>query len=378
MNTNGAIKLIMLHVPTSICNLRCHYCYLGQRKEAYQGLQAPMEYTPEQVARALSVERMGGVCFINSCASGETLLTKDIDLYYKALVKEGHYLEIVTNLTITPMIDKILSWDSTLLRRVEFKCSFHYLELKRNKLLDVFAGNVKRIWAAGASANIEITPSDELIPYIDDVKAFSMEYFGALPHLTIARDDRTKNIVKLTGLSDEEYRETWEQFGSDFWQYKMEIFGKKQRGFCYAGLWSLYVNIANGNASACYYKPLGNIFKDPAQPIPFKPIGHCPIAHCYNGHAYMTFGLIPDATEIGYGDIRNRVKEDGTEWLQPELRDFFNSKLKDSNEQWPVTKKCVYLLRTKAEENLAMIDRWGKKKEKEVKGRMKRFLRFIQ
>ncbi len=378
MNAIGVKRLIMLSVPTSICNFRCHYCFLNQRKEAYQGLQAPMEYTPEQVARALSVERMGGICFINSCAPGETLLTKNIDLYFKALVEEGHYLEIVTNLTITPMIEKILSWDRTLLKRVEFKCSFHYLELKRNKLLEVFASNVKKIWGAGASVNIEITPSDELIPYIEEVKAFSMEHFGALPHLTIARDDRTKNIAKLTKLSDEAYREIWGQFESDFWKYKMEIFGKKQKGFCYAGLWSLYVNIANGNASACYFKPLGNIFNDPTQPIPFKPVGRCPIAHCYNGHAYMTFGLIPDATEIGYGDIRNRIKIDGTEWLQPDLRDFFNSKLKDNNKQWSRVKKVAYLYRIKAKENISMVDKWGRKKSIKIKKHVRWLFRFIK
>ena len=367
MNTIGVKKLIMLHVPTTVCNFRCHYCYLGQRKEAYQGMQAPMEYTPEQVARALSVKRMGGVCFINSCADGETLLTKDIDLYFKAVVEEGHYLEIVTNLTITPMIDKILSWDKNLLKRVEFKCSFHYLELKRTKLLNVFASNVKKIWDSGASVNIEITPSDELIPYIEEVKSFSMEHFGALPHLTIARDDRTKDIVKLTQLSDEEYQEIWGQFESGFWNYKMEIFGKKQEGFCYAGLWSLYVNIANGNAKACYYKSLGNIFEDPTKPIPYKPIGRCPIAHCYNGHAFMTFGLIPDATEIGYGDIRNRVKEDGTEWLQPDLRVFFNTKLKDNNKQWSDVKKHIYLFSLKTEEKIILIDRRGRKAIKRIK-----------
>ncbi len=375
MNAIRVKRLIMLHVPTSICNFRCHYCYLGQKAQAYKGLQARMEYSPEQVSRALSVERMGGVCFINSCAEGETLLTKDIDLYYKALVKEGHYIEIVTNLTITPMIEKILSWDRSLLRRVEFKCSFHYLELKRNRLLDVFAANVKKIWDAGASANIEITPSDELVPYIEEVKAFSMEHFGALPHLTIARDDRTNDIVKLTKFSDKEYRETWEQFDSGFWNYKMQIFGKRQEGFCYAGEWSLFVNIANGEAKACYYKSLGNIFKDPTKPIPYQPIGRCPIAHCYNGHAFMTFGLIPGATEIGYGDIRNRVREDGSEWLQPELRDFFNSKLNESNKEWPKVKKCAFLFRTKAEEDAVLIGRWGQKAGKIVKKHIKRFLR---
>lgn len=111
---------------------------------------------------------------MNFCADGETLLTKDIDLYIKALVQEGHYAEIVTNLSVNKMLEKILTWDKELLSRVEFKCSFHYLELKKKGLLQRFADNVKKIWENGASANIEVTPTDELIPYIDELKTFSM------------------------------------------------------------------------------------------------------------------------------------------------------------------------------------------------------------
>ena len=48
-------RLIMLQVPTSICNFRCHYCYLAQRDIAYQGEQAQMKYSPTQVAAALRV-----------------------------------------------------------------------------------------------------------------------------------------------------------------------------------------------------------------------------------------------------------------------------------------------------------------------------------
>lgn len=101
-------------------------------------------YTPEQVAKALSVKRLGGVCFINFCADGETLLLKKFDEYVYSLVKEGHYAEIVTNCTITPMSDKILSFEKEVLKRIEFKCSFHYLELKKKGLLSLFAENVKK------------------------------------------------------------------------------------------------------------------------------------------------------------------------------------------------------------------------------------------
>lgn len=325
-------KLLLFSIPMSICNFRCHYCYLAQRPESYQGVQPEMKYTPEQVAKALSVERVGGTAYMNFCADGETLLVKDIDLYIKALVSLGHYAEIVTNLTIAPMLDRILQWEPELLKRVEFKCSFHYLELKKKNLLSVFAEHVHRIWRAGASANIEITPSDELIPYIPEVKRFSMEQFGALPHLTIARDDRTHSIDYLTKLPQPEYCAAWSQFDSSFWEYKRTIFGKKQTDFCYAGAWSLYIDLTTGMAMPCYGgNSLGDVFAHPERPLPEAAIGRCPFAHCYNGHMFLTLGLIPGATDVGYGDIRSRVKQDGTEWLQPEMKAFLNTKLQDSN-----------------------------------------------
>lgn len=340
-------KVLLFRIPMSICNFRCSYCYLAQRDEHYQGIQPEMKYTPEQVAAALTQARIGGVAYMNFCADGETLLTRNIDEYVKALVQNGHYAEVVTNLTITPVLEKFLSWDRELLKHVEFKCSFHYLELKRKGLLEKFAENVKRVWAAGASANIEITPTDELIPYIDEVKEFSLKHFGSLPHLSIARNDRTHKIAYLTNLTMEKYDSTWSQFDSDFWKFKKTIFGVKQKKFCYAGKWSLYIDLASGDTTPCYCgKHLGDIFEDPSSPLPECPVGRCSIAHCYNGHALLTLGLIPNLTDVKYGDIRDRIKLSGESWLQPELKDFFNTKLIDSNEEMQPIHKVWYCLKS--------------------------------
>lgn len=134
MNKVKNHKILLFGIPMSICNLRCGYCYLSQRKECYQGVQPTMKYSPDDFAKAFSLKRLGGPCYMNFCADGETLLTKDIDKYVKVLVDVGHYAEIVSNMTFTPMLEKILSWDRELLERVEFKCSFHYLELKKKKI----------------------------------------------------------------------------------------------------------------------------------------------------------------------------------------------------------------------------------------------------
>lgn len=341
-------KVLLIHIPLSICNFRCHYCYIAQRPVHFQGVQPEMKYSPEQVAYALRQERLGGPCNLVFCAAGETLLTNNLDKYVKALCQEGHYVEVVTNLSQTNALDKFLCLEKDLLKRIEFKCSFHYLELKKKGLLDKFAENVNKIWNAGASANIEITPSDELIPHIEEVKAFSLKHFGAFPHLTIARNDNTKQIERLTKLPIEEYNKIWSQFNSDFWAFKTSIFGKKQTDFCYAGAWSAYINLATGEATSCYCEPsLGNVFENPEKPFPEIPVGKCPIAHCYNGHSLMTQGLIPHLYGIGYGQIRDRERPDGTHWLQPELKSFFDEKLENNNEEWPFFRKFIYIKKTK-------------------------------
>lgn len=326
-------KCILIGVPTSICNLRCRYCYISQKQENFSetGTQANLQYSPDEWAKALSKKRLGGACYINICGGGETLLTKGISQYIYCLAKEGHYVEIVTNLTVTKVINEILSFEQDVLDRITFKCSFHYLQLKERNMLDIFTNNVKNIWAHNCSANIEITPDDELIPYIDEVKDYSLKHFGALPHLTIARND-LNNQEYLTNLSLEQYDKTWTQFDSSFWRFKKEIFNIRRNEYCYAGAWSLYINMENGKTTQCYRSNYSsNIFEDIDKPVDFVAIGKCKEAHCYNGHALLTLGCIPNFTSVCYGNIRDRVRPDGTHWIQPKMLAFLNSKLEESN-----------------------------------------------
>ena len=51
--------------------------------------------------KALSKERLGGICLINFCGGGETLLPPEIVKYIRVLLEEGHYIMIVTNATVS-------------------------------------------------------------------------------------------------------------------------------------------------------------------------------------------------------------------------------------------------------------------------------------
>ncbi len=334
-------KMFLFAIPLSVCNLRCRYCYLTTRASSFEGNIPEMCYSPEEIAYAMRLERVGGPSYINLCADGETLILPDIERYIELLGKEGHYIEVVSNMVLTNRLDKVLALGRDVLGHVEFKCSFHWQQLKERGLLETFADNVNKAYEAGASVNVEVTPPDELIPEIDELKAFSLEHFGALPHLSIARDDSTGGIERLTDLSLDEYNRTWSDFDSGFWNFKTAIFGKRQTEFCYAGAWSYYVNMATGEATQCYCgSKVGNLFEAPDEPLPEKPTGKCPIAHCYNGHMLLTLGLIPGATDVRYGDIRDRVRADGTHWLQPELHAFFNEKVSESNEELRSSEKA--------------------------------------
>ena len=103
----------------------------------------------------------------------------------------------------------------------------------------------------------------------------------------------------LTKLPIEEYDKIWSQFDSSFWRFKKEIFNEYRKEYCYAGAWSLYVNMENGKMTQCYCSNYSsNIFENVDKPIDFVAIGKCKESHCYNGHALLTLGCIPNFTNV--------------------------------------------------------------------------------
>ncbi|MCD8295938.1 MAG: radical SAM protein [Prevotella sp.] len=334
-------RFISCGVPVSTCTLRCHYCYITQHKLFAKSLPK-FKYSAETVRKALSVERLGGVCLINFCGGGETLLPPEVLGYVKVLLEEGHYVMVVTNATLSKRFDEIASMPPELTKRLFFKFSYHYMELKERKLLDVFFRNVKLARDVGCSFTLEITPSDELVPYINELTELALKEVGAMPHVTVARDERSPNVLPiLTSMPDDEYVKTWSVFDSELFRYKKSIFNVKRKEFCYAGDWSFIVNLGTGVMSQCYSSYTHhNIFDDPTKPIPFCAIGaNCGQHHCYNGHAFLVLGDIPELETPTYGDLRNRICIDGTEWLKPEMKSFMNTHLWETNEEYSAKKK---------------------------------------
>ncbi|MDD6795968.1 MAG: radical SAM protein [Clostridiaceae bacterium] len=333
-------RYLECYIPTETCNLRCHYCYIALL-ERFNNKIAHFTNPPSVIRQALSVERLGGTCLINLCAGGETLLSEEVIELIEELLKEGHYLTVVTNGTLSKRFDQIAKFKPELLERLFFKFSFHYLELKRINMMDEYFKNIMKMKDAGCSFTVEVTPSDELIPHIDDLKKISMDKLGALPHITIARDDRTKRIDVLTKYSFEEYKKIWGQFDSNLFEYKTTIFYKKRKEFCYAGEWSTYIDLVTGRMTQCYCESeIDNIFKDINKPLKFTPVGNkCKQPHCYNGHSFLALGDIPQLNAPTLADLRNRKCSNGDEWLNSKMKNFMSQKLVENNIEYSACEK---------------------------------------
>jgi organic radical activating enzyme len=340
LQKNKIKRFIDCYVPVTTCNLRCHYCYISHHRKFDDKLPV-FKYSPERMGQALSKERLGGTCCINLCGGGETLLPPEMTDIIRCILEQGHYVMVVTNGTVSKRFDEIVSLSPELLSRLFFKFSFQYLELKRTKMIDKFFDNVQKVKDAGCSISVELTPNDELIPELDELKELCLSRVGALCHVSVARDERKKHLPILTQHSREKYKEIWSSFGSKMFEYKISVFNKKRKEFCYAGDWTLVLDLMTGVLSQCYIaKCLQNIFEDIESPIKFCAVGNnCPESHCFNAHAWLTFGSIPEHDAPTYADMRNRICADNSEWLTPQVKEFMSSKLNESNVEYSQEEK---------------------------------------
>lgn len=327
-------RFIECYIPIKACNMRCDYCYVTQN--GWWKAQKPdLKLCCEKIKKAFTYSRMGGACMFNLCATGETLLEPEVPSIIKSILENGHYVMVVTNGSLTQRFEECCQFSEDLRKRLFFKFSFHYLELKRIDKLSVFFKNVRMVKSAGISFTVELTPDDRYIPYISDIKKVCMEELGAFCHVTVSRDERQKGYPLLSDLTKEEFVRTWSTFDSKLFDFKESIFEVKRREFCYAGEWSIVVDLATGDYKQCYKgKKLGNLYENVNAPLHLLAIGHnCVEGHCFNGHAFLGFGLIPEIQTSDYADMRNRVTNDGTQWLGIEMEAFMRCRLKDNNQE---------------------------------------------
>jgi uncharacterized protein YutD len=337
---NNIIKrFITCNVPSTVCNFKCSYCYIRQLKEDDMSMER-FVLPGLELSKLLSKDRLGGICYFNLCANGETLLHPDVIDFVDGLTVQGHYVDIITNGTVGKKFDELLQrLNDVQQRHVFIKFSFHYLELIHTGFIGEFVKNINKIKNSQISYTIEITPHDELIEYIDEIKRFSLKEFGALPHITVARNDTTEDIELLTHYPKKDYGDIWGQFDSPLFDFKFHIFNEKRKEFCYAGDWTLKLDLGTGIYKQCYRGcELGNICKKGK--LNFRAIGKCPLPHCFNGHALLALGNIPELSAPTYSSERDRIMENEEHWLKEDCRQFFSTKLFQSNKEYTNSQKA--------------------------------------
>ena len=276
---NKIKRFITCHVPVYSCNFRCSYCYVGQHPGAYKDGIKEFCMSPDLVAQSLSPERLGGYCYFNLCGLGETMLHPQLIELVARLTSQGHFVDIITNGVLKNKFAELISvLGDNQKKHLFIKFSFHYCELKAKNLFDIFCSNIELVKQNGISYSIEVTPHDDLIPFIDEMKKFSMNHFGALPHITVARNEATKEIALLSKYSKDDYKKIWSVFNSDLFDFKLRVFNEKRKEFCYAGEWSLSINLLSGEYKQCYCgRTLGNI-QDLNKPFKSKKLLKCKVS----------------------------------------------------------------------------------------------------
>ena len=329
---NEALKMtkyIGIDIPVTRCNLRCSYCYLGQMDYLEQAAGENIVYEPQFLRHVLRKEKVGGSALVGLCGDGETLLSRNFEKTCAEILKEGHYIHIVTNGLLADKIKAIIFECGEYARNIIFKISFHYSELKKLNLLDQFANNVKMISDSEASYTIELMPHDEIIDDIPDIIDYSIKNFGALPQLTIGRQHFNGGKL-LTNMSEEEYKKVWGVFDSEMFDMRMELYQRHGQN-CLAGARSCFIDLSTGNVKRCVYEEqMGNICIDD-QNLNLDPVGDaCPLNYCFNCHVYGSMGVVGNMdTSCTYMTIRDRKRADGSHWLKDNMREYLDIKLSD-------------------------------------------------
>lgn len=318
-------------IPEYVCNLKCRYCYISQSIPLLPKITR-MTGVAKHLRNVLSRKNLGGAVLVGLCGSGETFLGDSFDEICLELLKEGHYLHIVTNGLLTEKIIELINAAEEYAAHIIFKLSFHYEELESRDLLMTFVQTVKFIEQSAASYTIELMPHDEIIPKIDEIKKFSYQYFGALPHITVARDNR-EGFSLLSDLSYEEYYDIWKQFDSSLFEYKMKQYQSKGCN-CYAGRYGLNIELEQGIVSRCTTvdEYVGNIYEMDAISLDYEPVrDNCPLSYCYNCHVYGPLGVMLKDEEVPtYLEVRDRVKLDGSHWVKEPMAKFIGQKIHEN------------------------------------------------
>lgn len=320
-------------IPSSVCNLRCSYCYIIQRDKRDNKIPL-LKYSTDIIGQSLTKERLGGICYFSICGEGETLIPDYTVNIIHNILKNGHFVNVTTNGTLTNRFEEILEFPKEYLSRLHISFSLHYIELIRTNNLESFFNNINLIRNAGCSFLVQLNLCDEYIPLIQEIKKICIEKVGSLPQVAATRKEINNSQIELfTDYTKEEYINFGKEFESPLFSFTMNNFGVKRTEFCYAGDWSFVLNLQTGIMKRCYSSYIyQNIFKNINKPIKTLAIGKgCNSQFCFNASHFMSLGVIPDIETPSYAFLRDREE---SMWYTSNMKLFLSDKLYNSNEEY--------------------------------------------
>lgn len=328
---------ITVYVPGSICNFKCSYCYVSQALDS-EHLEKPIfHYSIEQMLSAFQPNRLGGIANVIVIGRGETLIPDEVIPFVHGLLDMGHYVEVVTNLSLSNKVEELLCTTKSNLKRLLVKGSLHWVELKRLNLVDVYFNNMKKVLEAGASGLPFFVVCDEYMPYLEEIKNICEEKLGTVPQCSpcLKYDDhsdfyRYGKIRTQPECTDEFVNKIDILFHSKIFDLCVRFLRiDPQKIFCYAGKWSFVVEMDTGYLGKCHNKPTGQNFYDLKTDIFLEPVAcFCGISSCALQYDFIAQGLIPEILNIPtYGEL---IRD--SHLIQDEFVEAMNFKYYDENE----------------------------------------------
>ena len=322
---NEVKKTITVYVPGSSCNLRCEYCYVSQCLDESHIEKASFMYPLEHMIKSFDPKRIG-IANITVIGRGETLLPKEVVPFIKGLLSYGHWVEVVTNLTLTYRINELLDVkDKSILKHLLVKGSLHWKELKNKNLVDVYFENMCKVIASGASSYPFLVICKAYMPYLDEIRQVCLEKIHALPQCSPCivydgKDDIGRGGIYTTEpVCDEKFvKKIDDLFQSEIFKIcikMLEVDPKKV--FCYAGVYGFGVDMRSGYMVKCHNVPANrNFFENIKSDVSLLPVGcDCGISSCALQYNFVAQGFIPEVDDTKYyGEI---LKKEGC--IQPEF-----------------------------------------------------------
>ena len=286
-------KVIFFNAGNYSCNLKCEYCYLESPKPGKKIC------TPSELMKTFSKKSLGGCAFFNYVTLGETLLADENIELIKLLLKQGHVVNLVTNLTFSKNLKKLIDLPRALKERLIIHASLHYLELKRLNLLDEYFKNLQGCKEAGISFHMDLTVYEKYMPLLEEIRDICLLNTRLLPNITIALD-KDNNWLPFSFYNEDSHRRIVEVFNAKELDIQYNLFFKKPKDrICMAGKWSMVYYWQGRRCVAC--NGVKTEIETPlfgADRVKWIDGVRCPHNRCFCGEIFLTWGMLPEDDNI--------------------------------------------------------------------------------